>query len=125
MTLTSDPNGTVFCNGSEVIFTCETRGSETLEWHDGFYLGSENRQIAFVATFHNVGETKIIADTVANLTQNSLDDGVRVLVSTLRITALSDTPSGDVRCVRDNHNESHLVFHVLGEFLRIATSIII
>ena len=130
VTLTSNPAGNVFCNGSEVIFTCETRGSDTLEWHDGFYLGSDTRQIGFVATLHNISETRTILSnagtvTVATLTNNSLDDNdVVVLESTLRITALTVAPSGDVRCVRDDHNESHLDFQVLGEFVRIATTII-
>ena len=38
-------------------------------------------------------------DTVATLTKNYLDGGVRVLVSTLRILATAEAPNGSVTCI--------------------------
>ena len=114
-TLINSPNRNVFCNGEEVIFTCETRGSATLEWRgDSFYVGDpiglpEFRNISFIAP------SSSNADTIATLTQNYLDDGVRVLVSTLRITALSAESSGSVVCAVPRGNGESFDFKVLGE----------
>ena len=116
-TLTSNPTGNVFCNGSEVIFTCETRGSDTLVWtSDGFYV-QEN--ITFGAQVDGVNRTirHSSSSTVATLTQNYLDGDVRVLVSTLRITPLLDAPNGFVMCAVPGGTEKRLGFHVIGVFV--------
>ena len=114
--LTSNPAGTVYCNGSEVIFTCETRGSPTLTWRgDDDYVGN-GAQLGFAAEVNPIGTTMNSSsnpNTVATLTQNSTDDGVSVLVSTLRIIATSDAPSGNIMCAGTNNKD--ITFRVLGE----------
>ena len=99
---------------------CKTRGSPTLEWRgDSFYVGS---QIGFVAEIHPINFTRTSIsnyNTVATLTKNFRDGDVRVLVSTLRITALSDAPSGFVMCAHANGTEVRIEFQVLGEFDRV------
>ena len=111
-TLTSVPKGLEFCNGSEVIFTCETRDSASLNWRgDNFYV---QNQIGFVAEIDSINSTR---NGIATLTENYLDaDNVRVLVSTLRIMATSDAHNGNVTCVRANDDRSSIIFQVFGEF---------
>ena len=101
----------MFCNGSVVIFTCEIRGSDILQWRgDGFYVGDP---ITFAAVLHTVNVTRTSSsnpNTVATLTQNYLDDGdVRVLVSTLRIDIIAVSDS-----VRADGTGSRTDFEVLG-----------
>ena len=114
-TLTGITDGDIFCNGSEVIFTCETRGSTTLTWRsNGIYIQDE---ISFVATVDNIRDTITGSsnDIVANLTQNDRDGGV--LVSTLRIIVSSVAPSGFVSCIRANGTADRINFTVIGKFI--------
>ena len=115
-TLTSVPNGPVFCNGSEVIFTCKTRGSTSIDWRgDDFYVGNF---LGFSAELHLMNHTIThqFENTVATLTASYLDGGVRVLVSTLRILATSDAPNGTVTCVHtDNRTNATEVFKVISK----------
>ena len=116
MNLTSNPDVRVFCNGSEVIFTCEIRGSSTLTWSgDFFYLRSP---IGFANEIHPLNSPRNSSsneNTVATLTKNYVDGGVRVLRSTLRITALSSEPRGFVVCGGDEGTGERVDFQVLGE----------
>ena len=116
--VTSNPSGNVFCNGSEVIFTCETRGSPSIIWQgDSFYVGG---QIAFVAGSHPINFTSPSLandDTVATVTQNYTDGDVLVFASTLRIKPLLQARNGFVICLHNDGTEQRIDFQVLGEYI--------
>ena len=104
-TLTSNPDGHDYCGSSEVVFTCETRGSEVLTWKgDNFYLRSPIGLAGEIRTVNYTVRSSSNNNTVVTLTYNSLDGDVCVLKSTLRIIAQSRAPSGFVtcECVCDN-----------------------
>ena len=73
--------------------------------------------LGFAAELDSINNPKTYRNTVANLTENYLDGGVRVLVSTLRIMATSDAPNGTVMCIHtdDGTNET-MDFKVFGKF---------
>ena len=93
-------NGSV-CSGI-VSFTCETRGSFAIAWSSDDYIGPGGTQLLFAAGVNPVGDTRssgIIPETVANLTNNTIKDGVQVLVSILTINVAQNSPGGSVTCM--------------------------
>ena len=105
----------MFCNGSVVIFTCETRGSATIEWRgDNFYVGNLIGFSAEIDPINHTINSSSNQNTVATLTENYLDGSDLVLVSTLRIITTSDAPNGTVKCIHaDDGTTESIVFEVL------------
>ena len=110
-------NGSV-CPGM-VSFTCETRGSEILAWFSDQYIGEGGLQLQFAAGDSVVGEIRksgSIVQTVATLTNSTVDNGVQVLVSTLNITVVPNSPGGSVTCMHVGDGTTHSVnFDVIGK----------
>ena len=89
------------CPGDIVTFNCETRGSTILAWTSDEYIETGGTRLAF-GTFNSVGTEEISPlnpNTVATLISNTIEDGVPVLVSTLRIRALSQFLNSSVTCI--------------------------
>ena len=104
------------CPGEEVTITCETRGSPVIAWRSEEYIGS-GVLIEF-GNIHSVGYTSYVnSNTVATLINNTIDNGVSVLVSQLRIIALSGSLTSSVTCIHNfNRATDTIVFHGLGIF---------
>ena len=80
------------CPGEEINITCETRGSPIIAWTSDEYIERGGTQLQ-LAIFNNVGETRtspINGNTVATLISNTIEGGVMVLQSQLRIIASAD-----------------------------------
>jgi hypothetical protein len=115
---TSDlQNGSV-CPGV-ITFTCETRGSYAIAWSSDEYIGSGGNQLTFAAGASHVGEilrSGSIAQTMANFTYNTDENGKLVMVSILTITIVPNSPGGSVTCthIGDGTTDS-IDFEVIGK----------
>ena len=92
-------NGKIAAPNQAVNFTCVVRGANTLIWDSTVYIGEGNEfQIP------SVGDAvpRIRGTTVATRVDTYIDNGVRVIISQLSITALEQFPTSSVTC-RDNH----------------------
>ena len=104
------------CLGDEVVFTCTLRGSSSLgfEWRSPRYI-ADGSPLQFPSTsMTGVDVPSMIngrTTATARLTRNTLDNGVRVLVSTLRITAAE---ASTVTCEGTNGVTLSVEFSVSG-----------
>ena len=117
LTTTQLYDGRFACPGSEVIFTCETRGSVALAWSSDQYIGRGGEELTFTALVDtDVGIMKrsgTVNTTVATLINNTLDNGQRLLVSTLRIVVYD---SNTVTCRHTSDgNVNSTSFRVVGK----------
>ena len=89
------------CPGDIVTFTCETRGSPIIAWTSEEYIERGATQLDF-ATFNSIGTEEISPvnpNTVATLINNTIEDGVQVLVSQLRIIVSATFSTSTVTCI--------------------------
>ena len=105
------------CPGEEVNITCETRGSLLIAWASEEYIGTAI-WLEFT-TFNSIGDTVTLMNpnTVATLINKTVEEGIEVLVSQLRITTLSQFMNSSVTCINvriGTRNSTRL--HVLGMF---------
>lgn len=87
------------CPGEEVNITCETRGSPIIAWTSDVYIETGGTQLEF-ASFSSIGDTSVSPvnpNTIAILVNNTIEGGMQVLVSQLRIIVSDD--SGIIRCI--------------------------
>ena len=107
------------CLGEEVTITCETRGSAVLAWASEEYIGARGTRLHFT-TFSNIGDIRaslMNLNTVATLINNTVEDGIQVLVSQLRITAQSQFMNPSVTCINIGFGTQNTTrLHVLGMF---------
>ena len=99
--ISSNLTGERLCPGEIVIFTCETRGSTILAWTSDEYIEPGGTRLE-LATFNDVGDTRtspVNLNTVATLISETRESGIDVLVSTLRIRALSEFLDSSVTCI--------------------------
>ena len=92
----SEGNST--CPGDEVTFSCTFRGSLGLEWRSPGYIDNDNPlQLSTTSMLGVDVPSRIDGKITANATliNNTLDNGDRILVSTLRIIA---TVASTVTC---------------------------
>jgi hypothetical protein len=112
-------NGNQACLGSEVLFTCETRGSDVIAWMSDAYIGSGGVQLGFVAAGSSPGDTRRSGsnpDTISTLTREYEHQGMTVLESTLRITVLPAPQNASVTCIHTVSGESRTAnFQVIGK----------
>ena len=102
-TLSSNLTAEPLCPGEIVIFTCETRGSTILAWTSDEYIESGGTRLV-LATFNDIGDTSrspvtVNSNTIATLINKTRENGVDVLVSTLRIRAVSEFLDSSVTCI--------------------------
>ena len=106
------------CPGEEVNIICEIRGSPILAWYSDEYIGSGTHLVFSI--FESVGTTRINLvnpNTVATLISVTTENRVEVLVSQLRITALSGVLTSPVTCINpSNGTTDTIMIHVLGMF---------
>jgi hypothetical protein len=104
-----------------VVFTCVTRGSNSMGWTSEQYIGTGGRRLEFVLV-DPAGSTMPVggnSPTVAELVSTS--DSDRVIVSQLRITIQTSTfPIASVQChdIGADTNTS-IRFHLAGMYYRI------
>ena len=111
--------GQSLCPGDEVILTCTTRGSSLIGWRSLDYVSrviSNQLEFSEVNSQGAMRRSLVYNSTVATLTSNSVENGVRVLVSELRIIIRPDVTSSSVICVHDNTNENTITLQLLGMF---------
>ena len=97
-----------------VIFTCVTRGANTLSWNSTEYIGMDNEfQIARIGD----AVSWMRGTTVATRIDTYVDNGVTVIVSQLRIIALEQFPTSSVTC-RDNGDgpSETIIFSTTGTY---------
>ena len=100
-TLSSNLTAEPLCPGEIVIFTCETRGSTILAWTSDEYIEPGGTRLE-LATFNDVGDIRtspVNSNTVATLIDETNENGVDILVSTLRIKAVSEFLDSSVTCI--------------------------
>jgi hypothetical protein len=116
-------NGQLACRGSRISFTCVTRESGGIAWTSDTYVGPNNFQLRF-DDFNSQGSVRTSAsnvDTVARLTSNREDQGVRVLESTLSIVLLSDPQTASVTCIHTASGQRNVTnFQVIGTLFNVA-----
>ena len=108
------------CPGEEVTITCEIRGSPVLAWASEEYIGARGTRLEFAA-FDSIGDTRtshMNPNTVATLINKTVEDGVQVLVSQLRITAQSQFMNPSVTCTNGRFGTNTTRLHILGMFHR-------
>ena len=109
------------CPGEEVTITCETRGSIVIAWTSEEYIGARGTRLEF-GIFHSIGNTytsHMNPNTVATLINKTVEDGVYVLVSQLRITAQSQFMNPSVICINVRFGIQNTTrLRVLGMFHR-------
>ena len=114
-TLTDDQRQ---CPGQPVVFTCVTRGSQTIAWTSLEYIGPAGVRL-LLASFDVIGSpivSQINPSVQASLVNRSLDNGVQVLESELHIVISSEFPSATISCVLSNGTQSDATFQVLGMY---------
>ena len=92
------------CPGNVLTFVCETRGSNSLAWESGEYIGGI--PISFSRISSNGTTVKGIGVS-ASLMINYVTNGVRVLRSALNITVSEDIVDDIyhvITCVNVGHN---------------------
>lgn len=115
-TVVLQPEGPlVLCprNGSEVMLTCTTRGSNILYWSSDCYIEPGGTQLE-LATFNAIGDTRISpinSNTVATLTNKSIDNGEVVLESELHflIDLGSNCHTSSITCSTSQHNKKIMI----------------
>ena len=110
-------NGSHACRGEEVIFTCTIRSADVdtliLAWSSPEYVGQGNRLRFTIQQIPGTTRISMInGNVVANLTSNTNIDGVRTLVSELRIVA---DQASTVTCISESTtSEDSAMFNVSG-----------
>ena len=116
ITLTSTiSDGDVVCPGDVVTFTCVTRDSAIIGWNSVEYIGS-GLQLEFDegGDRNEIQRGTIDSNTVATFISDTLENGMRVLVSRLQITVSSASASPSVTCVHVSNNQPNTsTFRVL------------
>ena len=86
----------------EVVFTCITRHSDVLQWSSNEYISSEGRSIQI---YHNSTLWKGVSggNACAMLVSTTIENGVIVMVSELRITVSTQYPTATVQCDDNDH----------------------
>ena len=119
-------NGNLACSGDQITFECETRGSSIISWASDEYIGQGDTLLQFSsADPAEMRRLDGIGDTVAILTVNRIENGVQVLVSTLRVTATSMYPNPSVICIHGDESRSKANFSVIGKRILFYTFFII
>lgn len=109
------PDVESLCPETEIILTCLTRGSPLIIWRSMDYIGGAN--VIDFNELNTPGEEKrssVYSSTVATLTNISMDNTERILISQLRITIRSDVASTSVICVHNNGSTDKIVLNLLG-----------
>ena len=104
------------CQGEEVIFTCTLRDSSSLgfEWRSPGYIADGSPLQFPQGSMIGVDASSVIngrTTAIATLTNNTIDNGVHVLVTTLRITAVEPST---VICSGTNEVTLSIEFSVSG-----------
>jgi hypothetical protein len=111
-------NGQFACRGSRVTFTCETRGSGGIAWTSDTYVGPNGAQLVIDGDFDDPRATlpsPSNVETVATLTREEEDQGVRVLESMLSINPLPDPQNTSVTCIHTASGQRNITtFQVIG-----------
>ena len=108
----SEGNST--CPGEEVTFTCTLTGSLGLGWISPGYINNDNPLQFSTASTLGVDVPSMIdgrTTATATLTTNTMENGVRVLESTLRITA---TVASTVICSGTIGDSASIEFSISG-----------
>ena len=111
-------NGQSVCPGEIVHFTCTTRGSLVLSWH----INDINANIlAQFGTFDTIGRVVKHTDNsiFANLTRNSVENGVQVLESLLQVVVGSNYSSLSLICAHENGSIDSITLYVLGRYYKL------
>lgn len=120
--------GNYTCPGEEVIFTCTIRGSSGLSvfvlgWSSTEYIGQGGSLQLSTANMLGDIRTSIGMDgnitATATLTNNTIDNGDRVLQSTLRITA---TMASTVTCSGTGGGTGSIEFSISGTYMHTVSS---
>ena len=102
----------------QVVFTCETRNADMLEWSSEEYIGSgdDRLQLLYIEGAGYTRSNDRNPSTVAKIVSADNVDGVVVIVSQLRVVASSRIPSASVSC-RGTGSESKetITFTTTGE----------
>ena len=111
-------DGSLACPGDEIIFICETRGSSIIAWGSDEYIGPGGAQLQFAEVSSASDVRRGIGNTIATLTDNRIESGVRVLTSTLRVIASSMYPNPSVTCIHiDDETSRTANFNVIGKLI--------
>lgn len=105
-------------NQQEILFTCQVRGSNILEWNSGEYIGQGGfplQLLSFNNTETNVSSTSN-PSTYAVRRSVASENGQTVIVSDLRIIASVQYPNATVTCRTDSPNSSrNIAFQTMGK----------
>ena len=110
-------NGNLACAGDQITFECETRGSSIISWASDEYIRRGDTLLQFSSADPLMTGRRGVNDTEAILTVNRIENGVQVLVSTLRITATSMYPTPSVICIHGDESRSNANFSVIGKHI--------
>ena len=100
--------------GEQVVFDCKSYGVRIIEWISEEYIGTAayNLQLHIL---ENIGISKSSVrnpETIATLVSVSIESGVIVIVSKLRIIASSQIPVSSVTC--QSRESSRITFSTDG-----------
>ena len=107
----------VACPGELVIFTCTTRGTPILEWFSEEYIGTGRDRLQILSESAR-NTSSVTPDVVAVRINVSIESGVTVIVSELRITASTKYPIATVSCSNgDQRSIQNITFRTFGKTL--------
>ena len=91
----------VVCPGQFRNFSCEIRDSIILAWENDEYIGPHGNRLEFLSTepVGTVKVSKVNPGVFANLTENYVQNGIRILKCELNISEVSYLSDFSVVCV--------------------------
>ena len=93
--------------GEEIVFTCTTRYSNLLQWSSDEYIGSDGYNIQ---VFNGTLGTDVRRGSAnATLVLATIENGVLVLVSELRIRTSALHPTASIQCNNNGHGSSRTI----------------
>ena len=106
------------CPGQAISFTCVTRGSPTIAWISDEYIERRGPGLQFnkFSRLNITESSPVNPKTVAFLVNKTVEGGLDVLASQLRIVVVSKFSTASVTCVHGNGSRRVESFQVLGMY---------
>ena len=97
-----------------IIFTCTTRGSPILEWFSEEYIGTGGDRLQILSESDR-NTSSINPDAVATRISVTLENGIVVIVSELKILVSMQYPTATISCSNGSCQKINITFQTVGE----------
>ena len=106
-------------SGQMIRFTCNTSGSDTLQWISKEFIGSGDIRLEVYSSGTDVHEQSNIDENAYATRVNAVDDPVApVIISDLFLRASLQHPIANITCATNNHGKNKTItFHTIREYI--------